>query len=1256
MDSIIPLGQKNTLAEYMILSGADNRPTMLDKDLYDSWKSRMELYMQNREHRRMIIKLVENGPLIWPTVEENGVTRTKKYVELSTSKKIQVDCDLKATNIILQSLPPDIYSLVNHHKVSKDLYERVQLLMQDTSLTTHERECKLYDAFDKFTHIKGESLHTYYLRFTQLINEMNIYNMKMEQFQVNTKFLKGFPPEWSKFMTDVKLLKDLHTTNFDELHAYLVQHELHANEVRLLHEQNQDLLAFVTNQHMAPPHINTYQSSYNNPQLQQQFPPFNMDQFIPLNIPYLLIHHNLNSKYSSIQPSYPYQVTVQQVQWRQGQSYFGTGYKSNAASSGGNNASGQERVVKCYNCQGEGHMDRIEAHKELPKVSLVNEILKKLKLHLANFDKVTIFDQMDVALQQSSIEKQRLEIYKIEFILEVDLLLQQIKSQDVLLTVMNSMSLIDESVNVERKQNDSCNKCFNLEADLLKSQNTHNDLLKRYESCDNQNALKILEFFEKNDLKAQRQDKDTTICKLKDIIKSLRGQSKDENVNYDYVEIETKNVELENRLKCSTSKCRSNPTGNKKKDRISQTPSRKMNNKVEVQTRNVNKKNRIVEPIRNDDVKHSLLKANSKPICATCNKSMFYGVHDMCLLDFVKNVNSHGRTFTIVGNSCPLTRITSTKVVPPKKTTSHSVKTQKQSLKSIAVKNVGSNKTAKIVESKNANHSKPNHSWGSNAIDISSSSSLIMTASKTKSWLWNRRLSHLNFGTLNKLAKGGLARAAASRVVDLANSPVLTLDQDAPSSSTPSTQKQEQSPILSQGFKESPKTPIFCDDPLNKSPHEESTPQRSSSNVRQPHTPFEHLGRWTKDHPIANVIGDPSRNVSMRKKLQTNAMWCFFDAFLTSVEAKNFKQAMIKPSWIDAMQEEIHKFERLQVKIDEFDGVLKNKTRLVAQRFRREEGIDFEESFAPVARIEAIHIFIANASHKNMMIYQMDVKTTFLNGELKEEVYVSQPEGFVDQDNPSYVYNLKKALYGLKQAPHAWYDMLSSFLISQHFVRGAVDPTLFTRQARKDLLLAKPSKKHLQAVKRTFRYLKGTINMGLWYSKDTGISLTAYVDAYHAGCQDTRRSKSGSAQFLGDKFVSWSSKKQKYTTISSTEAEYIALSGCSAQILWMRSQLTDYGFQFNKIPLYFDNESVIALSYNNVQHSRGKHIDVRYHFIKAQVENEFVELYFFRTEYQLSEIFTKPLPRERFIFLIGKLGMRSMSSETLKSLVEETDE
>ncbi|GJX60031.1 retrovirus-related pol polyprotein from transposon TNT 1-94 [Tanacetum coccineum] len=301
----------------------------------------------------------------------------------------------------------------------------------------------------------------------------------------------------------------------------------------------------------------------------------------------------------------------------------------------------------------------------------------------------------------------------------------------------------------------------------------------------------------------------------------------------------------------------------------------------------------------------------------------------------------------------------------------------------------------------------------------------------------------------------------------------------------------------------------------------------------------------------------------------------------------------------------------------------------------------------------------------NMVVYQMDVKTAFLNGNLREEVYVSQPDGFVDPDNPNHVYNLKKTFYGLKQAPRAWYDMWSSFLISQDFSKGLVDPTLFIHREGKELLLkygfdscdpvdtpmvekskldedkegkavdpshyrgmigtllyliasrpdlqyficmcaryqARPIEKHLNAVKRIFQYLKGTVNRGLWYLKDSSIALTSFSDADHAGCQDTRHSTSGSMQFLGDIHVSWSSKRQKCIVIFNTKSEYIALSGCCAQVLWMRSQLTDYGFGFNKIPI-------------------SKHIDIKFHFINEHVENGVIELYFVNMEYQLGGIGT----------------------------------
>nr|GEX33016.1 retrovirus-related Pol polyprotein from transposon TNT 1-94 [Tanacetum cinerariifolium] len=200
---------------------------------------------------------------------------------------------------------------------------------------------------------------------------------------------------------------------------------------------------------------------------------------------------------------------------------------------------------------------------------------------------------------------------------------------------------------------------------------------------------------------------------------------------------------------------------------------------------------------------------------------------------------------------------------------------------------------------------------------------------------------------------------------------------------------------------------------------------------------------------------------------------------------------------------------------------------------------------------------------------------------------------------------------------------------------------------------AKPTEKHLTAVKRIFRYLKDTIHMGLWYPKDTGFELTAFSYSDHAGCLDSRKSTSSGIQFLGgDKLVSWSSKKQDCTSMSSAKAEYVSLSACCAQVLWMRTQLTDYGFHFDKIPMYCDSKVAIAISCNPVQHSRTKHIDVRYHFIKEKVEKGIVELFFVKTEYQLADLFTKALPEERFKYLVRRLGMRC-SPDELEVLANE---
>nr|GEY56807.1 hypothetical protein [Tanacetum cinerariifolium] len=462
----------------------------------------------------------------------------------------------------------------------------------------------------------------------------------------------------------------------------------------------------------------------------------------------------------------------------------------------------------------------------------------------------------------------------------------------------------------------------------------------------------------------------------------------------------------------------------------------------------------------------------------------------------------------------------------------------------------------------------------------------------------------------------------------------ITVEQDAPSLSNSTTPTETQSSIIPQDVGDDKldmevahmgSDPLFGI-PIPKVTSEQSTtPASPQANMQIDHPLPHHNSKWTKDHPLNNIISQLDRPEE-HNEFERLEVW-------ELVHRPN-QVMVITLKWI------------YKVKLDELGGILKNKARLVACGYRQEEGIDFEESFAPVARLEAIRIFLAYVAHKNMVVYQMDVKTAFLNGNLREDVYVSQPDGFVDPDNPNHVYKLKKDLYGLKQAQRAWYDMLSSFLLSQDFSKGSVDPTLFIRKNGNDLLLvqidvddiifaastlklcdlfanligifinqskyaleshkkygfescdpvdtpmvekskldedkegkavdpshyhgmigtllyltasrpdlqfsicmcaryqARPIKKHIHTVKRIFRYLHETVHRGLWYPKDSFVSLTAFVNADRAGCQDTRRSTSGSVQFLGERLISWSSKRQKSAAISNTEAEYIALSGC----------------------------------------------------------------------------------------------------------------
>ncbi|WVZ88707.1 hypothetical protein U9M48_035194 [Paspalum notatum var. saurae] len=450
--------------------------------------------------------------------------------------------------------------------------------------------------------------------------------------------------------------------------------------------------------------------------------------------------------------------------------------------------------------------------------------------------------------------------------------------------------------------------------------------------------------------------------------------------------------------------------------------------------------------------------------------------------------------------------------------------------------------------------------------------------------------------------------------------------------------------------------------------------------------------------------------------------------------------------------------------------VFKNKQgengMVVRNKARLKEGIDYEETFTPVARLEAIRILLAFAASKGFKLQQTDIKYAFLNGFIEEEVYVRQPPGFESAKFPDRVYKLRKALYGLKQAPRAWYARLKSFLLKYGFVMGSVDKTLFLLSRGGDTLIvqiyvddiifggsshglvssfaeqmsrefemslmgelqfflglqikqglegtfvhqtkytrdilkkfnmgdykpmttpmsintaldadedgeavdqkefrgmigsllyltatrpdiqfavclcaryqASPIISHLQAVKHIFNYLKFTPELGLWYSSRSSLSLRGFSDADYAGCRIDRKSTSGTCQLLETSLVSWSSRMQASVSLSMTEAEYIAAASCYFQLLWMKTTLSDFGLRFVKIPLLVDSISAISIANNPVLHSRTKHIDVRFHFLRDHYEKGDIDLIHVASSNQLADIFTKPLEFDAFARLRGELGV-----------------
>nr|GEV06417.1 retrovirus-related Pol polyprotein from transposon TNT 1-94 [Tanacetum cinerariifolium] len=1405
---------------------------MLEKDMYDSCKSIMELYMMNRQHGRMILESVENGPLIWPSIEENGVTRPKKYSELSAVEAIQADCD--------------------------------------------ERECKLYDEFDKFAYKKGETLREFYLRFSLLLNDMNIYNMILEQFQVNIKFLNTFPPEWSKLVTDVKLVRDLHTTNVDQLHAYLGKHEFHANKVCLIHERNSDPLTLVATYQMTQSPYQTHQHSYQNSQFQSQYgSPSQSQQYshnqssTPLSITYpsnefqSSIHHNVYSPSSSI-PQVEYAPSVhQQPKLSQPDSglivpVFQKGFQNpfylkkaqqlEPKLYDGNVIEKTNAIVirnseetlmlaeesrskmllkqidplmleKKVNTTSVDYANfvnslepttstrptKVEVPKEFPKVSMVNTSLKKLKHHLASFDVAVKERTTSTAITEGTCGfEHRKACFRDEIIPFVK--------------ALNVFHQMEQAMEQHRDKSKTLGvkmkKVLNENERLLKQ-----ELFQRDNSFSRQSALSFDQLFSINELNAQSQEKDMVIKKLKERIKSLSGNMKEDKIKKELEEIETINIELDHRVTKLIAKnehlketykqlydsIKSSRIRSKEQcdDLINQVNLKSANysdlnaslqEKVLVITafkdniRKLKGKAIVDDAVTSHPIDPELLKVDVAQLAPKLqnNRTVHsdYLKHTQEETTTLKEIVKQGRSLNplntsldyALGNEYPLTRITTPAEMPFRKPialesntpklvviqivlwyldsgcSKHMIGDRSQLTNSVnkflGTIKLGNDHVAKIIgygdyqignvtisrvyfvdglrhnlffvgqfcnsdlEVAFRQHtcficnlegvdllsgSRGNNLYTLSLGDIMASSPicLLSKALKTKSWLWHRILSHLNFGAINHLARKGLVRGLPKLKFEKDHlCSACAMGKSKKKSHKPKSEdtnkkklyllhmdlcgpmrvesvngkkyilvivddysrftwvkclrsKDEAANFIIKFLKmiqvrlkvhvrriRTDNGTEFVNQPLREyyeqvgishetsvasSPQQNGvverrnrmlieatrtmliyaraslflwvkavatacfTQNRSFICLRYGKTPYERLHDKLPDLSYSHVFGALCYPTNDRRNLGKLQPKADIELTVMASEQSSSRPALheMTPATIssglvpnptsltpvdhpapeviapigEVVTSEPTALTGLPssttadqdapspMKLDELGGILKNKARLMAHGYHQEEEIDFEESFAPVARLEAIRIFLAFAAYKNMIVYQMDVKTAFLNG-----LQISQsPRGiFINQSKYAFE-SLKK--YGFES-----YDPVDTPMVE---------------------------KSKLDKGKLLIRY---TI-------MDSLIALTAFADADHAGCQDTRRSTSGSLQFLRDRLISWS-----------------------------------------------------------------KHIDIRYHFIKKHVENGAIELYFVNTEYQLADIFTKALGRERIEFLINKLGMRSFMPETLQQLTDEVDE
>nr|GEV26110.1 retrovirus-related Pol polyprotein from transposon TNT 1-94 [Tanacetum cinerariifolium] len=1373
----------------IMAAGLRDHLPMLATGKYAQWKSCFLRYIDTRPNGDALRKCILEGPyqpttVTIPTVpatENSPVVLEQTTVEtimnMSPENKAHYELEKEAIHLLLTGIEDKIYSTVDACKTSHEMWIAIERLQQGESLNIQDVKTNMFWEFGKFTSHDGESMESYYSRFYKMMNEMIRNNLTVATMQVNVQFLQQLQPEWTRFVTIVKQQHNLDTVTYHKLFDVLKQFQ---NEVNEIHAEriakNAKSLALVAAASTYPDHY--YQASKSH------------KPYAPTSKQSSSTRSNASTKskgkeiVKSITPPSYYMAKIQevptansrtnsepleQVHNEAGYNMFANVRQYFAQPESTSNTCLVEKddsnvtpdsLDMCDNDiqtdqNVENELDK-EKHDELVKQSLLTKshyeglVKKKTKTQNDSFAfihevKQEMHDDLKY-VESLKNEIDKLESDKAKFSNMCDIILQECVYNDVMCSYLHSLSDLDAHSELQ---------CLYLHK-VKEYECLAQKLSKQTESVSKEVYTELLRSFtklEKHSIslelslpQCQEQMKNDTVCKEKasNVFQKERGQ---------YFKIQDLKAQLQD--KNITIRVIHKTNVSRPQHRITQ-----MKDKVA--------KN-------NSQVKDKQTEVEDHPrISNISNKTKFVTIVQLILFIVESGCIKH-----MTGNLTLLCNF-----IEKYLATVHFGNDQFAPILGYGDLVQGNITINMVYYVEGFNH---------NLFSVGQFCDVDLEVAFQKSTCFVRDLQGNNLLTVD-------TTVSSQKELDLLFGPLYNEFFNAATSSV----NKSSSPIVNAKQQYTPPTTNIQSlteqiNLTNVNAEENNDNQAEDTHFYQP---YDSEYRWTKDHPLEQVRGNLSKPVQIRRQLATDSEMCMFALTVSTTELKTIKKAIADSAWIEAMQEELHQIDRPQVwelvdkpfgknviklkwlwknKKGEDQIVIHNKARLVAKGYAQEEGIDFEESFAPVARLEAVQVFIAYVAHMSFPIYQMDVKMTFLNGPIKEEVYVAQPDGFVDHDHPEKVYRLRKALYGSKQAPRAWYDELSNFLMSKGFTKGTIDLNIFTIKYEEDILLvqiyvdgiifvstnpkfskrfeklmhsriemslmgeikfflglqihqsprdifinqakyalqilkkhgmekgqnigtpmatkhkldadltgelidqtdcsskikslmyltssrldivqavcycaryqARLTEKHLKEVKRIFRYLRSTINKGLWYPKDSGFELTAFLDADHAGCIDTRKSTSGGIQFLGENLVSWMSKKQDCTVMSSAEAEYVALSAGCAQVMWMRIQLKDYGFNYNKIPLCCDSQSAIAISCNPMQHSRTKHIHTRYHFIKEQVENGIIELYFVRTEYQLVDMFTKALPEDRFRYLVRRIGMRCLTLAELEVLANES--